>query len=221
MTASKVLIVQPDGPAAFGATPVQRLERMTGREGLTTTASAGDADVIIRGDHVYGTSLFSALLQAAPGTVLIDAAGRALAARVDAASRDWAARLLDTGTPGATLPESAVATDAATLTGPSDVVLRKKAIPLLVPATNRQTVEKALFDDSYKGVTDLVTKHVWPPLALPATRWCAQRGITPNQVTLVSALLVGVTFWLFWWSASPSGCSGRGTSPSGWRPPGR
>jgi phosphatidylglycerophosphate synthase len=91
-----------------------------------------------------------------------------------------------------------VAADAATLTGPSDIVLRKKAVPLLIPAANRQTVEKALFDDSYKGVTDLVTKHVWPPLALPATRWCAKRGITPNQVTLVSALLVGVAFWLFW-----------------------
>ncbi|MHA1528903.1 MAG: CDP-alcohol phosphatidyltransferase family protein, partial [Alphaproteobacteria bacterium] len=198
MTASKVLIVRPDGPAAFGNTPAQRLERMTGREGLTTTSSASEADVIIRGDHVYGTSLFGSLLQAAPGAVLVDTAGRALAARVDASSREWAARLLDTDTPGTTLPEGAVANDAATLVGPSDIVLRKKAIPLLIPGANRQTVEKALFDDSYKGVTDLVTKHVWPPLALPVTRWCAQRGITPNQVTLVSALLVGVTFWLFW-----------------------
>jgi len=198
MTANKVLIVRPDGPAAFGMTPAQRLDRLAAREGLTTTSSASEAGVIIRGDHVYGTSLFSALLQAAPGTVLVDAAGRALAARVDAASREWAERLLDTGTPGTTLPEGAVATDAPTLTGPSDIVLRKKAIPLLIHAASRQTVEKALFDDSYKGATDLVTKHVWPSLALPATRWCARQGLTPNQVTLASAVLVGVAFWLFW-----------------------
>jgi len=29
-------------------------------------------------------------------------------------------------------------------------------------------------------------------------RWCALNGITPNMVTSLSAVLVGVTFWLFW-----------------------
>ena len=198
MTASKVLIVRPDGPAAFGMTPAERLERLAARESLTETDRAGEADVIIRGDHVYGAGLFNALARSAPGTVLVDGAGRALAARADAASRDWAVRLLDTETPGTGLPEGAAAVDAATLAGRHDIGLRKKLAPLLIPATGRRAIEKALFDDSYKGVTDLVTKHVWPPLALAATRWCALRGITPNQVTLVSAVLVGVAFWLFW-----------------------
>ncbi len=203
MTASKVLIVRPDGPAAFGMTPAERLERLAAREGLTIIDGAGtdradEADIVIRGDHVYGAGLFNALVRAAPGTVLVDSAGRALAARADSASRDWAARLLDTGTPGTGLPEGAVSVDAATLAGQHNIDLRKKHAPLLIPATERRTVEKALFDDSYKGVTDLVTKHVWPPLALPATRWCARLGLTPNQVTLASAVLVGVAFWLFW-----------------------
>jgi phosphatidylglycerophosphate synthase len=203
MTASKVLIVRPDGPAAFGMTPAERLERLAAREGLTIIDGAGtdradEADIVIRGDHVYGAGLFNALVRAAPGTVLVDSAGRALAARADSASRDWAARLLDTGTPGTGLPEGAVSVDAATLAGQHNIDLRKKHAPLLIPATERRTIEKALFADSYKGVTDLVTKHVWPPLALPATRWCARRGLTPNQVTLASTVLVGVAFWLFW-----------------------
>ncbi|MFQ5567002.1 MAG: CDP-alcohol phosphatidyltransferase family protein [Paracoccaceae bacterium] len=198
MTAGKVLIVRQDGPAAFGITPAERLRRLAARAGLSVTEHAGEADLIIRGDHVYGAGLFNALVQSAPGTVLVDGAGRALAARVDAANRDWAARLLDTNTPSATLSEGAVAVDAATLAGQHNIHLRKKHAPLLIRATDRRTVEKALFDDSYKGVTDLVTKHVWPPLALPATRWCAQLGLTPNQVTLASVVLVGVAFWLFW-----------------------
>ena len=203
MTASKVLIVRPDGPAAFGMTPARRLERLAARAGLTIidaagTDRAGDADVIIRADQVYGASLFNALVETAPGAVLVDGTGRALAARVDGASRDRAAALLDTATPGSDLPEGMVAIDAATLAGRHNIHLRKKLVPLLIPATDRRAVEKALFDDSYKGVTDLVTKHVWPPLALPATRWCARQGITPNQVTLASAVLVGVAFWLFW-----------------------
>jgi phosphatidylglycerophosphate synthase len=196
--ASKVLIVRPDGPAAFGMTPAQRLERLAVRGSLKTTDHSGEADIIIRGDHVYGASLFNELPDAEPGTVLVDGAGRALAARVDAASRKWAMRLLDTANPSADLPEDAAAIGAKALAGQHNVRLRKKLVPLLIPASDRRTIEKALFDDSYKGVTDLVTKHVWPPVALPATRWCALRGITPNQVTMVSAVLVGVTFWLFW-----------------------
>ncbi|MCH8951336.1 MAG: CDP-alcohol phosphatidyltransferase family protein [Proteobacteria bacterium] len=184
-------------------TPARRLERLAARAGLTIidaagTDRAGDADVIIRADQVYGASLFNALVETAPGAVLVDGTGRALAARVDGASRDRAAALLDTATPGSDLPEGMVAIDAATLAGRHNIHLRKKLVPLLIPATDRRAVEKALFDDSYKGVTDLVTKHVWPPLALPATRWCARQGITPNQVTLASAVLVGVAFWLFW-----------------------
>ena len=198
MTASKVLIVRPDGPAAFGITPAERLERLAAREGMKITDRIGEAEVVIRGDHVYGAGLFNALTQSAPGTVLVDGEGRALAARIDSTSRDWPIRLLDTGTPGTGLPEGAVAVDAATLAGQHNIDLRKKHAPLLIPATERRTIEKALFDDSYKGVTDLVTKHVWPRLALPATRWCARRGLTPNQVTLASAVLVGVAFWLFW-----------------------
>jgi hypothetical protein len=48
MTASKVLIVRPDGPAAFGTTPAQRLQRLAARESLTATDRAGEADVINR-----------------------------------------------------------------------------------------------------------------------------------------------------------------------------
>jgi phosphatidylglycerophosphate synthase len=198
MTASKVLIVRPNGPAAFGTTPTERLERLADRAGLTMTDSAADADIIIRGDHVYGANLFTALTGSAPGTVLIDGAGRTLAARVDATSRDWAADLLDTETPTANMPIGAVAVDAKALAGQHNAQLRKKLVPLLIPATDRRIIEKALFADSYKGVTDLVTKYVWPYLALPATRWCAARRITPNQVTLLSALLVVAAFWLFW-----------------------
>jgi phosphatidylglycerophosphate synthase len=198
MTASKVLIVRPDGPAAFGLTPAERLARQAARMGMTVTDHAQDADMVIRGDHVYGATLFNELARAEPGTVLVDAAGGAMGARVDAMSRDWAVGLLDTQTPEASVPDGAAIVDAETLAGQHNIRLRKKLKPLMLPATDRRSVEKALFDDSYKGVTDLVTKHVWPPLALPATRWCALRGLTPNQVTLASAVLVGFAFWLFW-----------------------
>jgi phosphatidylglycerophosphate synthase len=54
-----------------------------------------------------------------------------------------------------------------------------------------------MFMGTYKGATDLITKHLWPGPAFLATRWLAPRGITPNMVTLAAAVLVFLTFWLF------------------------
>jgi len=179
-------------------TPSQRLARQAERHEMSLATSAEEADLIIRGDHIYGTALFAALSEAAPGTVLTDDLGRAMAARCDDLSRDWALALLDHDMPSAALPAQATGQNPMDLAGQHNARQRKKAPPLLRRAANRKDVEQALFDDSYKGVTDLVTKHLWPPLALPATRWCALNGITPNQVTYVGAALVVAAFVLFW-----------------------
>jgi phosphatidylglycerophosphate synthase len=69
---------------------------------------------------------------------------------------------------------------------------RKLAPPLLRLATPESAadVERALFDASYKGVTDFVTKYAWPPLAFRVVKACARLGITPNAVTIASWGLV-------------------------------
>lgn len=59
-------------------------------------------------------------------------------------------------------------------------------------------IERHMFMASYKGLTDIVTKYVWPAPALVATRWCAARGISPNTVTLASFLCVVAATLLFW-----------------------
>lgn len=115
--ARTVLVVQPKGPAAFGMTPEQRLLKQAANRKLAIAGTADEADVIIRGDHVYGAGLIDALVGAVPGTVLVDMAGRALAARTDSDSRGWAAALLDRETPGGDLPEAAIATDPVALAG--------------------------------------------------------------------------------------------------------
>jgi phosphatidylglycerophosphate synthase len=69
--------------------------------------------------------------------------------------------------------------------------LRKKERPFmdrLVPE-NVRPLERASYFGAYKGVTDLLTKYLWPEWALVLTRWAARIGMTPNQVTLVGALL--------------------------------
>ena len=63
--------------------------------------------------------------------------------------------------------------------------------PVVLPARadRAAALERHLFDGSYKGVTDLVTKWVWPAPARAVTRVCARLGIAPNAVTAVSFAL--------------------------------
>ncbi len=77
--------------------------------------------------------------------------------------------------------------------------LRKRDRPFVLPLdpANPTPVERAAYDASYKGVTDVLTLYLWRRLAFHLTRWAARAGMTPNQVTLVGAILCVATFF-FW-----------------------
>jgi phosphatidylglycerophosphate synthase len=64
--------------------------------------------------------------------------------------------------------------------------------PFVLPVTaeNQKALERRLFDASYKGVTDLVTKWVWPAPARWAVGRCVRLGLRPNHVTVIGLLLV-------------------------------
>ena len=78
--------------------------------------------------------------------------------------------------------------------------LRKRETPyaLVVSAEILAASEWRMFMGTYKGATDLVTKHVWPRPAFAVTRWLAPRGITPNMVTTVGAIMTVLAFVLFY-----------------------
>ena len=75
--------------------------------------------------------------------------------------------------------------------------LRKRETPFLLaltPQTLRQA-ERASYFGAYKGVTDILTKYLWPEWALVLTRLAAKIGMTPNMVTAIGAILcVAATF---------------------------
>lgn len=82
--------------------------------------------------------------------------------------------------------------------------LRKVEKPFVLAITpdNRRELERRLFDWSYKGITDLITKWVWPRPAQWAVGQCVRFGLRPNHVTLVGLLLVilaGVLFAYGWY----------------------
>jgi phosphatidylglycerophosphate synthase len=69
--------------------------------------------------------------------------------------------------------------------------LRKRERPFLLELTaqSRRAVERASYAGSYKGVTDLLTKYLWPEWALWLTRLAAWLGLSPNAVTAIGAAL--------------------------------
>jgi phosphatidylglycerophosphate synthase len=78
--------------------------------------------------------------------------------------------------------------------------LRKKERPFmdrLAPETVRG-LERESYFGAYKGVTDILTKYLWPEWALVLTRWAARIGMSPNQVSLIGAALCLLATWLFY-----------------------
>lgn len=75
--------------------------------------------------------------------------------------------------------------------------LRKRETPFLMrlePGSVRQ-IERASYFGAYKGVTDLLTRYLWPEWALVLTRIAARIGMTPNTVTAIGAILcIAATF---------------------------
>ena len=162
--------------------------------------------LIIRGDFLYDERVISYLLKRRNVVLKIQAGGGLLpvVAHVDfsLASSTWCDMQRE-------CTEEIASLQSVTLKDLSITFfnkLTKSDHPSVVPIRqdNRVALEEHLFTGSYKGVTDLVTKFLWPVPAKWATRLCAMWGISPNQVTSLSFLLViaaGVLFGyglLFW-----------------------
>ena len=86
------------------------------------------------------------------------------------------------------------------LTGGYDPRLRKYDLAHVVRINNddKTVIENYLYDKSYKGITDLVTKWWWPLPARGVVRMCAAAKISPNMVTGFGWLLTiftGVAFF--------------------------
>jgi len=87
-----------------------------------------------------------------------------------------------------------------TLVPQTQIRLKKAHAAFVLPINkeNSRDLERHLFKTAYKGITDLVTKWVWPTPACWVTRLCVRVGLRPNHVTALSwvlAILAGLLFY--------------------------
>jgi phosphatidylglycerophosphate synthase len=199
----QALLLHESPVRLYGLTGRERLRRVLARLGvelLGPGAPPPAGGLILRGDHLYDERVLAGLARS-PDTVLVDGTGQAVAAHLAAITPDMLAAFATGG-----VPAGLAVRDPGALADAVQERLRKRARPYVVPvrAAERDALERRLYGGAYKGVTDLVTKFVWPRPALAATRACARAGITPNQVTLASlllAVLAGIAFWRGAWLA--------------------
>lgn len=173
-----------------------RLGRQLARFGARLDLPTAARQVLLRADWVFDDALVRGLVVARDDVALIAPDGRCVAVSVGAARAPEALIALERSEASTDLRR---ASPADLADGYNDA-LRKREPPFLMPLTpdNLDAIERRVFGASYKGVTDLVTLYWWPAPARVVTRWFAAWGITPNQVTSASFLLVLLAMWAFW-----------------------
>lgn len=189
----------------WGMRSEERLRRQLVRNDVTTVRNwdgdgRGKPQVLLRSDFVFDEVLVRDLIQK-PETILVDAAsGEPVAAHCAAEDAVACAAMLEASriVPADLAGRFQIVTPAE-LSSSYNHRLRKKEKPFLLRLTPEAlpAIEKRMFAGSYKGVTDVITKYVWPLPARHVTKWCALAGLSPNMVTSIGAVLMLLALYLF------------------------
>lgn len=181
--------------ALWGLSMTERVRRLAASSGL---AAEGSAPVILaNAAHAFDPAWFRHAI-ATPGLVLTLGGVPVLAhARDEAEAAALRAAMVDSRP----LAEAGRLDIVAYESGPTieNKTLRKRETPFLMPLTGEtvRAAERASYFGAYKGVTDILTKYLWPEWALVLTRIAARIGMTPNMVTTIGAFLCVVATFAF------------------------
>ncbi len=189
----------------------ERIRRIADKAGLRvadTVPAGGGQVLLVNTAHAFDPPLLR-YMAGQDDTVLTKDGVPALALALATDAADVAAAMLRGATLAPAAGHTAVAHDAG-FTLYNDQ-LRKREQPFLMPLTPAtvKPIERASYFAAYKGVTDILTKYLWPEWALVLTRIAARIGMTPNMVTGIGAILCVVAFFLFagghYWAGMASG----------------
>lgn len=171
----------------WGMSNAERLRRLARAEGMPERAGASDPRLYVNLDYVFDPVWLRHVLTL-PDTAVMDGD-----------------KLVMAHLTGGATPDDIAATSGITVIDYRDDPkiynrqLRKLDTPFIQRLTpdSRRAIERKSYFGAYKGVTDLLTKYLWPELALWLTRGAASIGMTPNMVTAIGAALCIYATWLF------------------------
>ena len=165
----------------FGLQPVERLRRQVASLGSECHIVADASAIVSEGTLQW--------LQHNPGIVLVSAGGRPIAVSQANGNED--------------VSYSGLPTDLRpVMSGSADYFNRKlrrrePVFGVSLAEAGIAEAERQLFDSVYKGVTDVVTKYVWPTPAFHVTRVLAAHRVSPNAVTCLGIVCMLAAAYLF------------------------
>jgi len=189
--APQVRVIGDNRTPLWGLTPYERIARIAGKAGLRMADDKAEGPLLlVNSCYAFDPQWLAFMLKRPEGVLTVDGVP-AMALTADPAVQ----RAMAKGeVPKLTAFRSE---DHETF---YNQALRKREKPFLerlVPAAV-PAIERQSYYGAYKGVTDLLTKYLWPELALVLTRLAARIGISPNMVTIVGAALCVWATFLFW-----------------------
>ncbi|MFC3213534.1 CDP-alcohol phosphatidyltransferase family protein [Novosphingobium panipatense] len=194
----------------WGLSPAQRVGRIARAAGMRPTEDVPSGAAVLSNARFAWDPAWFANIVERPGTVLTLGGVPALAHTADGGQT---ARIAEAMARDVPLEDRAGMELIAFEDGPTieNKQLRKRETPFLMALTpdTLRPIERASYFGAYKGVTDLLTKYLWPEWALVLTRICARLGVTPNMVTTVGAVFCVVATVLFayghYWAGMATG----------------
>jgi len=156
----------------------------------------GTRALLVRADYLFETRALAGLTEYDQAVLRCGEDGAPVAACVPGEHAAQAAALLRGELES--VPPALAVVEPRDL-GHYDPKLRRAEAPLVaaIDAESRAALESTLYGSAYKGITDLVTKWLWPRPARHAVRLCTRLGITPHAVTILGAVLVVLAGWAF------------------------
>jgi len=152
--------------------------------------------LLLNGAFLFEVRTLSALMDKSNVQLKHPPTGRIAAVVTDAEGLEEAlGRMNGNSRSVGTLLETVTPADLAAF----NETLKSAQAPFLEPVSqeNRAELENRLYGNAYKGITDLVTKFVWPRPARKAVQIAASMGMSPNMVTSIGLVLVIAACYLF------------------------
>jgi len=190
----------------WGLSSTERLKRqLLEIGGISWAADGGDLPgsgqvLLLNGHFLFEIRTLKAILENPDSVLVSPADGQPAAALVDAARLGELVDYLASSSPQSNpdFPDGLQKLEPGDFAAFNET-LRSALPPLLehITSSRKSELENLLYGNAYRGITDLVTKFVWPRPARQLVHWCAALRLSPNQVTSIGLVLVLAACYFF------------------------
>jgi phosphatidylglycerophosphate synthase len=196
------LVLEETTVRLWGLSASERLRRQLKEAGgVKLVPSAAELPktgviLLLNGNFLFEVRTLSGMMTKSNSLLHSPQDGSVAAAIIDAANIDAARDSISGRQNASSAALQSISTDDLTA---FNETLRSAQTPFLARVSEdmKPELEGSLYGNAYRGITDLVTKFLWPRPAKRAVQVAASLGLSPNLVTTIGLILVLAACYLF------------------------